>query len=245
MFEIQRTASRNNPQKFIDLNNGYWYYHYNVVEDSAELPSDQYDLDSEVTKQTIYKYSRIRVKGKPTVDKCWTEVLKNYKDEYTTLYEYNSSPSKDSELEELISDIYHNVRVDFGLEEPYTELQKAKKDKIKEIEKYDTSADVNSFYLNGLQVWLNKDTRVGLMNSLTIEKNSGKEDSTLWFNDICITVKCDAAMQMLSTIELYALECYNKTAEHRVAVDSLTSIEAVKDYDYTAGYPEKLNFTIE
>ena len=86
------------------------------------------------------------------------------------------------------------MRVDFGLEEPLTELEKAKKAKIREIDKYDTSVEVNSFFLNGLQVWLNKDTRVGLMNSLTIEKNAGKEDSTLWFNNICVVVKCDAAM---------------------------------------------------
>nr|DAU17954.1 MAG TPA: hypothetical protein [Bacteriophage sp.] len=72
--------------------------------------------------------------------------------------------------------------------------------------------------LNGVQVWLNKDTRVGLMNSITIEKNAGKEKSVLWLNGICITVNCDAAVQMLSSLELYALACYNKTAEHKLAV---------------------------
>lgn len=248
MFQALKITSTSNPKKFVDLGNSNWYYNYGVTEDTILVPTNFYatEEEQELKEQNIYNFTQVRIKGKPTVDKCWEAILKTYKNESnSTLYDYNLSPYKEEELEELISDIYHNVRVDFGLEEPYTELQKAKKDKIKEIEKYDTSADVNSFYLNGLQVWLNKDTRVGLMNSLTIEKNSGKEDSTLWFNDICITVKCDAAMQMLSAIELYALECYNKTAEHRVAVDSLTSIEAVKDYDYTAGYPEKLNFTIE
>ena len=50
---------------------------------------------------------------------------------------------------------------------------------------------------------------------------------------------------MLSALELYALECYNKTAEHKVAVEALTSLEAVENYDYTTSYPTKLNFTIE
>ena len=34
------------------------------------------------------------------------------------------------------------------------------------------------------QVWLDKSTRVGLINSLTIEKNAGKEISTLWFGNL-------------------------------------------------------------
>lgn len=115
---------------------------------------------------------------------------------------------------------------------------------MNEIDAYDASDEVNSFFLNGIKVWLNKDTRVGLMNSLTIEKNSGKEESTLWFNNICITINCDAAIQMLSALELYALSCYNVTAQHRVAVQNLTTLEEAMDYDYTAGYPEKLSFTI-
>ena len=34
------------------------------------------------------------------------------------------------------------------------------------------------------QVWLDKSTRVRLMNSLTVEKNAGKETSTLWFGNL-------------------------------------------------------------
>lgn len=123
-------------------------------------------------------------------------------------------------------------------------LEEAIQQKIQEINMYDTSSNVNGFYLNGMQVWLDKDTRVGLMNSLTIEKNSGKETSTLWFNDICININCDAAIQMLSSLELYALECYNRTAEHRVNVKGLEVIEDVDGYDYTEGYPEKLSFNV-
>lgn len=93
-------------------------------------------------------------------------------------------------------------------------------------------------------MWLDKDTRVGLMNSLTIERNAGKEESTLWFNSICVTINCDAAIQMLSSLELYALSCYNITAEHKVTVESLDTVEEVLEYDYTAEYPNKLSFTI-
>jgi hypothetical protein len=56
------------------------------------------------------------------------------------------------------------------------------------------------------------------MNSLSIEKSSGKETSTLWFGNIKLTINTDTAIQMLSALELYALECYNKTAEHKLNI---------------------------
>lgn len=130
------------------------------------------------------------------------------------------------------------------MEEAMTPLEQLKKKLLKQVDEYDSSDDVNSFLLNGIKVWLNKDTRVGLMNSLTIEKNAGKAESTLWFNNICITINCDAAIQMLSALELYALSCYNRTAEHKVAIQNLTSLEDATNYDFTTGYPDKLDFTI-
>lgn len=123
-------------------------------------------------------------------------------------------------------------------------LDRYKNIKLKEVDKYDISSNVNGFLLNGVQVWLDKDTRVGLMNSITIEKNSGRIESVLWLNGMCITVNCGAAIQMLSSLELYALACYNKTAEHKLAISQLTDISKVKAYDYTAGYPDKLSFKI-
>ena len=124
------------------------------------------------------------------------------------------------------------------------EENKQKRKLISAIEAYDTSDEVNSFFLNGIKVWLNKDTRVGLMNSLTIEKNSGKETSTLWFGNIQLDINTEAAIQMLSALELYALKCYNKTAEHKVNIENMTSVEDVVNYNFTEGYPDKLNFNI-
>lgn len=49
---------------------------------------------------------------------------------------------------------------------------------------------------------------------------------------------------MLSALELYASACYNKTAEHLSAVNALTDLADVLAYDYTAGYPQQLSFTI-
>lgn len=116
--------------------------------------------------------------------------------------------------------------------------------KIKEIDEYDVSDNVNSFSLNGNAVWLDRNTRVSLMNSLGIEKEAGKTTSTLWFGSINLNIDIELAIQLLSALELYALQCYNKTAEHKEAVRALTSIADVAGYDYTAGYPDKLTFTV-
>lgn len=121
-------------------------------------------------------------------------------------------------------------------------LEEMKRRKIDQITAYDTSSNVNSFTLDGEEVWLDKDTRVGLMNSTNIQKSAGQENTTLWFEGKSYTISCDTAIQMLSALELYALECYNVTAQHKANMEALTTKEEVEAYDYTTGYPNKLNF---
>ena len=112
------------------------------------------------------------------------------------------------------------------------------------IEKYDASSSVNSFLLNGIEVWLDKVTRMGLMNSTTIAKAAGLDETTLWLGDIELVVDCDKAIQLLSALEIYALECFNVTASHKAAVNKLDNIDAVLTYDYREGYPEKLKMEV-
>lgn len=123
-------------------------------------------------------------------------------------------------------------------------LEQAKSEKIAEITAYDTSDKVNGFILNGLLVWLDKATRVGLMNSTTIAKAAGQETTTLWLGGMKLVVDCDKAIQLLSALEMYALECFNVTASHKQAVSELTTIEEVEAYDYKAGYPKMLEMNV-
>lgn len=123
-------------------------------------------------------------------------------------------------------------------------LQAARASMLAEITAYDSSASVNAFLLNGMQVWLDKATRVGLMNSTTIAKNMGQEKTTLWLGSYQLEVECDKAIQLLSALEMYALECFNATAAHKKAVSELDNIEAVLTYDYKSGYPEKLKMEV-
>lgn len=124
------------------------------------------------------------------------------------------------------------------------QLKQAKADKIAEITAYDTSDNVNGFVLNGLLVWLDKATRVGLMNSTTIAKAAGQQTTTLWLKGIKLVVDCDKAIQLLSALEMYALECFNVTASHKAAVSELKSIEEVEAYDYKTGYPKMLEMSV-
>ena len=129
------------------------------------------------------------------------------------------------------------------VEHEYT-IDELKEMKIAEINTYDKSDAVNSFTLAGKQIWLDKDTRVGLVNSIGIEKESGRMNTTLWYNAEKYVIPVDTALQMLNRLELYALDCYNVTQSHIAAVKSLSDAGQVEAYNYKTGYPEQLNFVL-
>ena len=133
---------------------------------------------------------------------------------------------------------------EFSVKMDALKLKQAKVDKIAEITAYDTSDKVNGFVLNGLLVWLDKATRVGLMNSTTIAKAAGQQTTTLWLGDVKLEVDCDKAIQLLSALEMYALECFNVTAAHKAAVTDLKTIKEVEAFDVTADYPKQLEMKL-
>lgn len=123
-------------------------------------------------------------------------------------------------------------------------LAAAQREVLSAIEAYDASDSVNAFVLNGQKVWLDKATRVGLMNSTTIAKAKGQATTTLWLGEAKLVVDCDKAIQLLSALEMYALDCFNVTAAHKKAVNEMTTLEDVLGYDYTGGYPQKLTMEV-
>ena len=141
--------------------------------------------------------------------------------------------------------VYDGVRLETGgMTSEAALTAAAQKMVFAEIEKHDTSPAVNGFILNGERVWLDKSTRVGLMNSTSIAKAMGKTTTTLWFGGMQIEVNCDKAIGLLSALEMYALECFNVTAAHKKAVAELNTVEEVLGYDYTKGYPEQLKMEV-
>lgn len=135
-----------------------------------------------------------------------------------------------------------------GTEEPphpVPTLSDAIAGKVAEINAYDTSTSVNGFKLNGNEFWLDKATRVGLMNSTEITKAAGQETTDLWMDDVKLTIPCDTVIKLLSAIELYALECFNTTARHKAEVRKLKTVEEVEKYDIKEGYPKQLEINLQ
>ena len=176
--------------------------------------------DGQVKESSLCDYMLERYDYKPSMDLVLNDIL---------------SSGEQASMEEI-------KEISEGLgSEP---LEYMKKAMLAYIEKYDASSSVNSFLLNGMEVWLDKATRVGLMNSTSIAKSMGQQKTTLWLGSYQLEVDCDKAIQLLSALEMYALECFNVTAAHKKAVSELDNIEGVLTYDYKSGYPDKLKMEV-
>lgn len=132
----------------------------------------------------------------------------------------------------------------YTIPEPTAEelLQRAIRNKKRDIEHYDSSNEVNQFSIQGMPVWLDKATRAGLMLRFQSEEAVGKETTTLWYGSHQFELSLKDAKGMLYHIEVYASQCYDNTQKHLAEVDKLTTIEDVEAYDYRSGYPNKLEF---
>ena len=121
-------------------------------------------------------------------------------------------------------------------------LNREKEYKVDEIIKYDSSPEVNIFYIGEQEMWLDKATRVGLKLRFDAEIASGQTNTTLWYDGNPFNLELVNAVQMLNAIELYASVCYDNTLRHIAYVKVMEDIETLKNYDYRTGYPEKLRF---
>lgn len=141
--------------------------------------------------------------------------------------------------------VYDGVRLETGgMTSEAALTAAAQKMVLEQIDKYDTSPSVNGFMLNGQRVWLNKDTRVGLMNGVSVAKACGMERMSLWIGGREYVMDVERLEELLVNVEVYAMGCYNVTAGHRRAVAGLTTLEAVLGYDFKAGYPHMVNVVV-
>lgn len=122
-----------------------------------------------------------------------------------------------------------------------TEVNGLKEKLFDQIKAYDSN-EINSFTLNGINLWFDKDTRAGLRARFEAEKSLGKTETSLWYKDFMFELQIDDALSMLNYVEVYASECYDNTQRHYKTVKELMDVEALKTYDYKKGYPEKLVF---
>ena len=126
-------------------------------------------------------------------------------------------------------------------------LQRAKMRKIAEIVAADDST--NGFYVGTTKMWLKQDLRTTLVsNTIPALEEKGGTATTLWgeVDDVPVPVTVSIAnlKVMLPELERYAKKTYDTTMEHKAAVLAMTKIEDVEAFNATAGYPDKLTFTI-
>lgn len=179
----------------------------------------------------IKNRNQIVIKGKRTIkDKDGNERVVN-----TNIY--------NPKHEDLIADGWEEYIASIPPEPTEKQkLNRAKSDKKREIEHYDSSSAVNEFTINGITVWLDKATRAGLKLRFEAEVAVGNTDTILWYNNTKFPLPLDSAIQMLYLIEIYASACYDNTQAHLANIELLNTISDIEAYDYTTGYPTKLTF---
>lgn len=163
-----------------------------------------------------------------TAKSTYVRVFPITKEDYTIMWEKKLAKGTMQTIESVQQEVLNYV----------------KQQAVSNIEKYDTSKSVNSFKVNGVETWLDKATRVGLMNSVVTLKALNKDTMTLWLNDLPYVVNVDVLQQMLIALEDYAIQCYNQTCLHISQVSQMQDPHLIESYDYTKGYPEQLNLTI-
>ena len=122
-------------------------------------------------------------------------------------------------------------------------IEEIRVQKLDELRLFDSSQIVNQFSIDNVFGWLNKSTRVGLMNSINIEKEAGRSETSIWIGDIKFVLSIERAIDMLQQLELYALACFETTQKHTKAISQLETKEEIEAYNFKTGYPRKLNFS--
>lgn len=129
---------------------------------------------------------------------------------------------------------------------PEEKRQRAYMNKLSLIDQQDKATE--TFTLNGISMWLDKETRSSLMGStIPAAKASGATEITLWYSaepPVAVNTPIDWIEGKLAELEMYAKDTYDTTQKHKAAVYALTTAEEIEAYDHTAGYPAVKTFTL-
>lgn len=128
--------------------------------------------------------------------------------------------------------------------EPVRTVEQARQDKLMQIEMYDRSEAVNTFYVNGIPDWLTPDVRSNYRNSIDSAELLQETHITFTVAQIASTLTLQDAKVILAKIQRYADNCTIVTKTHMAAVRSLSSIDEIDNYDYKVNYPKKEEFSL-
>lgn len=115
-------------------------------------------------------------------------------------------------------------------------VELARANKLSSLEAYDSSEEVNAFYLGDKAMWLTPDERTNYLLTLQAAAEAGIE--RVPFEGVVVPTA--DAIAAIKAISVYAMQCVAVTAGHRAAIEALTTQEEIEAYDFTEGYPEKV-----
>ena len=152
-------------------------------------------------------------------------------------------------LDEALSNVKRHASVDeyrefyngMGLDDE-RQLPLLKEKLGNDIDRYDSSDAVNVFTIKGVNVWLDKATRSGLLLRFQSELATGKSETALWYDGMKFDLLIENAIQMLYALEVYASACYDNTQMKKADKERLADIGSVLSFDLKGGYPPVLNF---
>lgn len=131
---------------------------------------------------------------------------------------------------------------------PQQLLERAKANKIAELEAYDDSDAVNSFDVvtggHTITAWLNPEQRANYKNSLDSAEILGMDVVHPVVNGMTFELQVTTAKMYLAQIQIYADKCYGVTEQHKAAIGALQTVGEVEAYDFHVGYPERLTFDV-
>ena len=129
--------------------------------------------------------------------------------------------------------------------------ERARQRKLRELHDYDESKEVNNCVIvyqgEEMDYWADKHERDALKSALAdfiaMDRLTYRLD--LREKGISITLPCETLMLMLAALEVYAVDCYNRTTDHEFFIKSLTTRDEIEAYEFRGnGYPEQPKFEI-
>lgn len=124
-----------------------------------------------------------------------------------------------------------------------------KKILISFVKEYDKSDEINCVYVGEDKTWFDKDTRVGLINSLKIQKEAGKTETILWYTTNgelkSVTMTIDECLEFFYKLELYAEATFNITQIHIKNVLAIDNLDELMSYNITENYPDYTRLTVK
>lgn len=136
MFTANRIKTSVKPSKIESLNNGIYYYNYDITEYTEEVQQE----DGTTSEETKYSFVQVRITGIPTYEKCVKAIIRAYissDDEFNLINSYNSyqldidvSNVEYEDYLSLVQEIKEKVGTDFEVEQTTTSYSKPKQSDI-------------------------------------------------------------------------------------------------------------------